>query len=70
MSHEHKEACERIASLCRKSRKPTDRICQIYDIALAALGLTANQREFEIRTMRQNALQKIRDRYANKGVSK
>jgi hypothetical protein len=62
MSHEHKKACERIATLCSKSTQPTKRIEQIFDVALEALGMTANQREFEIRTMRQTALQRKRNR--------
>lgn len=68
MSYEHKKACERIASLCSKASQTTKRMEQIYDIALTALGRTANQREYEIRMVRENAIQKTRDR-ASKLVS-
>jgi hypothetical protein len=62
MSHEHKVALEKIISVCEKSRQPTKRIERVMDIALEALGLTANQREAEITAMRQAAIQKQRDR--------
>lgn len=62
MSHEHKLALERIVALCEKSRQPTKRVERIHDIALQALGLTANQREFEIRKVREAALQSKRDK--------
>lgn len=55
MGHEHQLALERIVKLCEKSRQPTKRSERIHDIALCALGLTANQREFEIRKVREAA---------------
>ncbi len=61
MTHSHKLALEKIVTLCSKSTFPTKRIEQIYDIALQALGLTANQREHEIRSMREGAIQRQRD---------
>ncbi len=61
MSHEHKRALERIVALCEKSRQPTKRGERIHDIALEALGLTANQREFEIRKVREAFIQRSRD---------
>lgn len=62
MSHEHKLAIQRIVALCEKQRQPTRRSERIHDIALESLGLTANQREFEIRKVREKALQFRRDR--------
>jgi hypothetical protein len=55
MNHPHKTALEKIVALCEKARQPTKRSERIHDIALCALGLTANQREFEIRKVREAA---------------
>jgi hypothetical protein len=68
MSHEWKVALEKIVTLCAKSRIPTNRIERIYDIALEGLGMTANQREFEIRKMREAAIQARRDEIANRNL--
>lgn len=64
MSYEHKLALERIVTILEKARQPTKRSERIHDIALCALGLTANQREFEIRKVREASIQKARDRAA------
>jgi hypothetical protein len=61
MGYEQRLALERIVKLCAGSRQPTKRTERIYDIALAGLGFTANQREFEITKMRQGAIQRSRD---------
>lgn len=58
----YREALEKIAKLCASSSFTTHRIEQIYDVTLEALGHTANQREFHIRTMRESALEKQRTR--------
>ncbi len=62
MAHEHRVALEKIVALCEKSRLPTKRTERIFDIALEALGLTANQRQYKIKTIREEALQQRRDK--------
>lgn len=64
MIHAYKTALERIVQLCEKSRQPTRRSERIHDIALSALGLTANQRDYEIRKVRDKAAQIQKERIA------
>jgi hypothetical protein len=61
MYKDFKGALEKIVGLCEKTTYPTKRIESIMDIALQALGLTENQRELQIRIMRETALQKQHD---------
>jgi hypothetical protein len=62
MSHEHKEAIEKIIRLCENCRQPTQRILGIYDICLKASGMTANQREFKLRALSEEKWQEIRNK--------
>lgn len=61
MSKEHKLAIERILALCEKTKRPTNTIKRVMDIALQASGLTENQRKMEIQAMCERAFQSQRD---------
>lgn len=66
MTHEHKKALDAIILICERSRQPTHRIERIYDIALQALGLTANQRNELVLKLRHRTIQKQRDDFTRK----
>ncbi len=62
MGHEHKVGLQKIIQLCEKTTQASKRTLAIYDIALMAMGHTANQREFMLTQLRQKAIQNKRDR--------
>lgn len=77
MSYEHKLALERIVTLCEKATNPTRRSERIFDIALEALGHTANQRVSIIGDVRKKTnlikferIQKMRERMESENENK
>ena len=62
MSHEHKVALEKILNLTSKARTPTNRLENILDISLAALGYVRSQREAYIKDWRELKIQTHRDK--------
>jgi hypothetical protein len=59
MSHESKQALERIVALCERSENLTMRQIRIFDIALEGLGYVASQRGAMLTRWKQPHLDKI-----------
>lgn len=62
MSHESKQACQRIVALCEQSNTLNSLQLRIYDVALEGLGYLSGQRKEITDPWRQKIIQTRRDR--------